>query len=125
MAFLNSLMASSSQPRSASSMPRALCSSDCESVSFSLAMVLQPEVYSVVFAPMLWTVIFIALNAAVALLLRGTLPAAEIALGVALLLTVVSAFVDWARAAYRAFVIYGLATLVLGAAMFSSDSAMI
>src|SRR5262245_1917374 len=37
MAFLNSLTASSSHPRSASSMPRALCSSDCDRVSFSFA----------------------------------------------------------------------------------------
>src|SRR4051794_14177390 len=38
MAFLNSLTASSSQPRSASSMPRELCSSDCAMLSFSRGM---------------------------------------------------------------------------------------
>src|SRR5499425_1771937 len=38
MAFLNSRIASSSQPRSASSMPRELCSSESAMLSFSRAM---------------------------------------------------------------------------------------
>src|SRR5215469_12484132 len=38
MAFLNSLIASSSQPRSANSMPRELCSSERAMLSFSRAM---------------------------------------------------------------------------------------
>src|SRR5512140_2463450 len=42
MAFLNSLIASSSQPRSASSMPRELCSS--ERTSLSCPLVSRPMV---------------------------------------------------------------------------------